>query len=110
MRWLDTPHLTHGWEAGLIMEHATGTLLCSDLFADGGTDHPPLFEGDILGPSDAFRRKLEDFCSHTKEMRALLALLAVLKPNTLARIHGSAWLGDGPNLLLALADVLEPNP
>jgi hypothetical protein len=53
---------------------------------------------------------LEDFDSHMKETRALLALLAALKPNTLARIHGSAWHGDGPNLLLALADVLEPNP
>jgi hypothetical protein len=36
LQWLDTPHLPHGWEAGLIMEHTTGTLLCSDLFADGG--------------------------------------------------------------------------
>jgi flavorubredoxin len=110
MQWLDTPHLPHGWEAGLIMEHATGTLLCSDLFADGGTDHPPLFEGDILGPSDAFRLKLGDFYTHTKETRALLARLAALKPNTLARMHGSAWHGDGPSLLLALADVLDPNP
>jgi flavorubredoxin len=110
MQWLDTPHLPHGWEAGLIMEHATGTLLCSDLFADGGTDHPPLFEGDILGPSDAFRRKLGDFYTHTKETRALLARLAALKPNTLARMHGSAWHGDGQKLLLALADVLDPNP
>ena len=31
LEWLDTPHLPHGWEAGLIMEHTTGTLLCSDL-------------------------------------------------------------------------------
>jgi flavorubredoxin len=110
MQWLDTPHLPHGWKAGLIMEHATGTLLCSDLFADGGTDHPPLFEGDIRGPSDAFRRKLGDFYTRTKETRALLARLAALKPNTLARMHGSAWHGDGSNLLLALADVLDPNP
>jgi len=110
VQWLDTPHLPHGWEAGLIMEHATGTLLCSDLFADGGTDHPPLFEGDILGPSDAFRRKL-DFYTHTKETRAMLARLAALKPTTLARMHGSAWHGDGAKLLLALADPLvKANP
>jgi flavorubredoxin len=108
MQWLDTPHLPHGWEAGLIMEHATGTLLCSDLFADGGTDHPPLFEGDIFGPSNAFRRRLGDFYTHTKETRALLARLAALNPNTLARMHGSAWHGDGADLLLALADVLQP--
>jgi flavorubredoxin len=106
LQWLDTPHLPHGWEAGLIMEHATGTLLCSDLFADGGTNHPALFQGDILGPSDAFRRRLGDFYAHTKETRAILERLAALKPITLARMHGSAWKGDGAKLLLALADSL----
>src|ERR1700730_10968582 len=106
MQWLDTPHLPHGWEAGLIMEHATRTLLCRDLFADGGTYHPPIFEGDILGPSDAFRRKL-DFYTHTKETRAMLARLAALKPTILARMHGSAWRGDCAKLLLALADTLD---
>jgi len=105
IQWLDTPHLPHGWEAGLIMEHTTGTLLCSDLFADGGTDHPPVFEGDILGPSDAFRRKLH-FYTHTKQTGAMLARLAALRPTTLARMHGSAWHGDCAELLLALADTL----
>ena len=107
LQWLDTPHLPHGWESGLLMEHTTETLLCSDLFADGGTDHLPLFEGDILGPSDAFRRKLGDFYTHTKETRAMLTLLSALKPTTLARMHGSAWQGDGAKLLLDLADTLD---
>jgi flavorubredoxin len=109
VQWLDTPHLPHAWESGLLMEHATQTLLCSDLFTDGGTDHPPLFDGDILGPSDAFRRRL-DFYNHTKDTRAMLTRLAALKPTTLARMHGSAWRGDGAELLLALADALETNP
>jgi flavorubredoxin len=109
LQWIDTPHLPHGWEAGLIMEHATKTLLCSDLFADGGINHPPLFEGDILGPSEEFRRKLGDFYTHTKQTRALLARLAALKPQTLARMHGSAWEGDGAQMLLALAESLDAN-
>lgn len=109
MQWLDTPHLPHAWESGLLMEHTTGTLLCSDLFTEGGTDHPALFEGDILGPSDAFRRKL-DFYNHTKDTRAMLTRLAGLKPTTLARMHGSAWRGDGAGLLLALAEALEAGP
>jgi hypothetical protein len=91
--------------SGLTRYQATGTLLSSDLFADGGTDHPPIFEGDILGPSDAFRRKL-DFYTHSKETRAMLARLAALKPAILARMHGSAWNGDCAKLLLALADTL----
>jgi len=106
VQWLDTPHLPHAWESGLIMEHTTGTLLCSDLFTEGGTDHPPLFEGDILGPSDAFRRRL-DFYNQTKDTRGMLTRLAALKPTTLARMHGSAWRGQGEGLLLALADALE---
>jgi hypothetical protein len=81
-------------------------MLCSDLFADGGTDHSPIFEGDILGPSDALRRKLGDFYTHTKETGALLARLAALQPTILARMHGSAWRGDCAKLLLALADTL----
>ena len=109
VRWVDTPHLPHAWESGLLMEKTTGTLLCSDLFTEGGTNHPPLVEGDILGPSDAFRRRL-DFYNHTKDTRAMLTRLAGLKPTTLARMHGSAWRGDGSRLLLALADALEANP
>jgi flavorubredoxin len=109
VQWLDTPHLPHAWESGLLMEHTTRTLLCSDLFTEGGTDHPPLFEGDILGPSDAFRRSL-DFYNHTTDTRAMLTRLAALKPTMLARMHGSAWRGDGAGLLLALADTLEANP
>jgi hypothetical protein len=84
-------------------------LLCRDLFADGGTDHPPLFKGDILGPSEAFRRKM-DFYTRTNQTKAMLARLAALKPTTLARMHGSAWHGDSANLLLALADALGVDP
>jgi len=84
------------------MELKTGTLLCSDLFTEGGTDHPALFESDILGPSDAFRRKL-DFYNHTKDTRAMLTRLAELKPTTHAwqrlarrRRRPSAGAGRGP--------------
>ena len=37
VRWLDTPHVPHNWEAGLIYEETTGTLFCSDLFTQIGT-------------------------------------------------------------------------
>ena len=32
VRWLDTPHVPHNWDAGLIYEETTGTLFSSDLF------------------------------------------------------------------------------
>ena len=103
LRWFDTPHLPHGWEAGLMMEESTRTLLCGDLFTQGGSDHPAITETDILGPSEAFRAQM-DYYAHTNNTRAMIERLAVAEPTTLACMHGSAWHGDGAALLRALAD------
>lgn len=107
VRWFDTPHLPHAWECGFLMESRTRTLLCGDLFTQGGADLPPLTQGDILGPSEAFRGAL-DYYSHTRNGRAMLERLAETRPTTLACMHGSAWQGDGAALLRALADRLDP--
>jgi len=106
VRWLETPHLPHAWECGFLMERTTRTLLCGDLFTEGGADHPPLGTGDILEPSERFREAL-DYYSHTRGARAMLTRLAMESPTTLARMHGSAWQGEGAKLLMALADRLE---
>jgi flavorubredoxin len=107
VRWFDTPHLPHAWECGLLMEEETSTLLCGDLFTQGGADLPPITESDILGPSEAFRHKM-DYFSHTKNARVMLEKLASTNPTTLACMHGSAWRGNGARLLRALADALSP--
>jgi len=106
VRWFDTPHLPHGWESGLMMEERTRTLLCGDLFTQGGADLPALTESDILGPSEALRSKL-DYFAHSANTRAMLERLAATEPTTLACMHGSAWRGDGTALLRALADSLS---
>ncbi|EHK66699.1 MBL fold metallo-hydrolase [Achromobacter arsenitoxydans] len=106
VRWLDTPHLPHAWECGFLLETATATLLCGDLFTQGGSTNPALTESDILEPSEAFRRQM-DYFSHTRNARAMLERLAALQPKTLACMHGSAWRGDGATLLRALADSVE---
>ena len=106
VRWLDTPHLPHAWECGFLTEERTSTLLCGDLFTQGGTDLPPITESDILGPSEAFRHGM-DYFSHTKHARSMLDRLASTNPTTLACMHGSAWSGDGAKLLRALADALS---
>jgi flavorubredoxin len=105
VRWLDAPHLPHAWECGFLMEESTRTLLCGDLFTQGGSDLPPITESDILGPSEAFRQAM-DYFSHTTRARAMLEKLAAADPTTLACMHGSAWHGDGARLLRALADEL----
>ena len=106
VRWFDTPHLPHAWECGFLMEEQTSTLLCGDLFTQPGSDHPPITESDILGPSEAFRHEM-DYFSHTKNARVMLDRLAAANPTTLACMHGSAWRGDGAKLLRALADALN---
>jgi hypothetical protein len=84
-----------------MMEERTGTLLCGDLFTQPGRGEVPLTEGDILGPSEAFRREM-DYFSHTRNADALLEKLARNNPRTLAVMHGSAWTGDGAGLLREL--------
>jgi len=106
VRWFDTPHLPHAWECGFLMEEETRTLLCGDLFTQGGADLPAITESDILGPSEATRHVM-DYFSHTKHARRMLERLASAGPTTLACMHGSAWRGDGANLLRALADALS---
>ena len=106
VRWFDTPHLPHAWECGFLMEEHSRTLLCGDLFTQGGAKNPTITESDILGPSEAFRQAM-DYYSHTKNARELLEKLASAEPTTLACMHGSAWQGDGGKLLRELADVLS---
>lgn len=106
VRWFDTPHLPHAWDCGFLTEEKTSTLLCGDLFTQGGAGLPPVTESDILGPSEAFRHAM-DYFSHTNNTRAMLERLASTDPATLACMHGSAWRGDGAGLLRALADSLS---
>ncbi len=105
VKWLDTPHLPHGWETGYLMEAQTGTMFCGDLFTQGGDGTIPLTESDILEPSESFRTPL-DYFSHSTHTRQLIDKLARENPTTLACMHGSAWTGNGAELLRALGERL----
>ena len=106
VRWHATPHLPHGWDCGFLMEETTGTLLCGDLFTQGGAEHEPLTENDILEPSEAFRGNM-DYFSNTRNARAMIERLAASNPTTLACMHGASWQGDGAAMLRALGDRLD---
>jgi flavorubredoxin len=107
--WLDAPHMPHNWECGYLFESVTGTLLCGDLFTQGGDVHKPLIESDILESSEAFRRQA-DYFSHAKTAGPTLERLATTTPQTLACMHGSAWRGDGAKLIRELVQALETTP
>ena len=102
VRWLDTPHVPHAWDCGLMMDMTTMTFFCGDLFTQGGRGDIALTEADILEPSEAFRRPL-DYFAHAPQTASQLERLASLEPTTLACMHGSAWRGDGASLLRALS-------
>ena len=101
-KWIDAPHVPHQWENGFMMELETRTLLCGDLFTQGGSGAVPLTEGDILESSESFRRQM-DYYAHAPQTAATLERFAREQPRTLACMHGSAWRGDGAALLRALA-------
>lgn len=105
VQWFDAPHLPHAWECGFLMEKHTRTLLCGDLFTQPGNNPAPITESDILGPSEAFRARM-DYYSHTKNARSMIERLAAANPAMLACMHGSAWRGDAAGLLRALANEL----
>jgi len=105
VRWIDTPHLPHGWESGLLFEETTRTLLCGDLFTQPGAGDEPLVESDILAPSEAMRAGL-DYYSHGPDSIRKIEVLAACEPRVLACMHGHAWTGDGSALLRGLGRAL----
>ena len=102
LKWLDAPHVPHGWDNGFMMELETRTLLCGDLFTQASDNGKALTESDVLAPSEEFRRQM-DYYAHAPQTAATLEKLARENPATLACMHGSAWRGDGAALLRALA-------
>ncbi|ACG79157.1 conserved hypothetical protein [Phenylobacterium zucineum HLK1] len=101
VRYLDTPHTPHGWDAGVIYEESTGTLFCGDLFTQHG-DGPPLVEDDVVGPAIA-SEDIIGYSALNPGMGATIRGLAELAPCTLALMHGPAFRGDGAAALDALA-------
>jgi hypothetical protein len=95
----------HGWEAGLIFEEKTKTLLCGDLLTHVGSG-PALVESDILAPAIATEDMFHSMCLGPNT-GSVLRSLAELAPATLATMHGSSYAGDAASALRGLADHYE---
>jgi flavorubredoxin len=102
VRYIDTPHTPHGWDAGVLFEEESKTLMCGDLFTQLGNDGA-LTEGDIVGPAIA-AEDLFQYSSLAPAMGTTIRGLAKLAPSTLALMHGPSFRGDGGAALRALAD------
>jgi hypothetical protein len=105
-RYHPTPQLPHGWDAGVMFEEQSRTLLCSDLFFHNG-DVPPITQGDIVGPAKESLKAIQqgplaDIIPYTQNTGRILDRLAELNPATLATMHGSSFTG---NCAQALRDL-----
>jgi hypothetical protein len=105
-QWIDTPHVPHGWDCGVLFDQTTSTLLCGDLFTQAGAETIPVTESEILTVSEAMRKPM-DYYAHSTKTATILERLASLNPTTLACQHGSAYRGNGAALLRELAAILE---
>ena len=105
VRYIDTPHVPHAWESGLIYEEVTGTLFSGDLFTHLG--HGPALTTDSIVPAAIAAEEAFQSTSLTPAIAPTLRKLAALKPARLAVMHGSSFAGDCSTALNALADFYE---
>lgn len=115
-RFLPTPHVPHGWDAGVLFEESERTLFCSDLFHQWG-QHEPGTDASIMERcKDALVQAeagpFANYVPYTHHTGRVLEGLAEYRPKTLAAMHGSTYYGDGAQALRDLAivmrDVLGP--
>lgn len=105
VRYLDTPHVPHAWESGVMFEETTGTLFCGDLFTHLGNG-PAITEDSILEPATAAEDVFQA-SALTPQTAPTLRMLAALAPKQLAVMHGSSFKGDCAGQLSRLADYYE---
>ncbi len=110
-RFCHSPHIPHGWDAGLLFEETRRTLFCSDLFHHFG-DVAPVTSGDLIGPTQKAMRQMQQgplagYLPYTRQTDGVLRNLAELGPQTLAVMHGSSYVGNAQPLLIDLARVVR---
>jgi len=110
-RFLPTPHVPHGWDAGVLCEESQKTLFCSDLFHQWG-HREPTTEHDIMERcKDALLESeagpFANYVPYTHHTGRVLESLAEQEPKTLAIMHGSTYHGDGAQALRDLAVVMR---
>lgn len=110
-RLYPTPHLPHGWDAGVLFEETRRTLFCSDLFHHFGNVEP-VTSSDLIGPTQGAMQRLQQgplagYMPYTRRTEGALRALAELSPATLAVMHGSSYIGQADRMLTDLAAVIK---
>lgn len=108
-----SPHLPHGWDAGVLFEETQKTLFCSDLFHHFG-NVDPLTSTDLVEPTRQAMHAMQQgplagYMPYTRATSRILHTLAELKPATLAVMHGASYRGQGDRQLIELAEAIQEN-
>jgi flavorubredoxin len=106
VRHIDTPHVPHNWEARVLFEETTGTLLCGDILSQLGGRDVALTADDLTEPAMAAEAMFRA-SSMAPDTAAVMRRLGDLAPTTLAVMHGSSFSGDGTRALHDLATAYE---
>ena len=101
VRYIDTPHVPHAWESGVIFEENSRVLFCGDLFTQFGSEATT--KADIVAAATAAEDAFHS-SSIGPATAPTLRRLAELDPTTLALMHGPTYFGDGAAALSQLAD------
>jgi hypothetical protein len=95
----------HGWEAQVLYEETTRTLLCGNLFTHVGKASA-LTTGDIVEPALAAEGVFHA-TALAPQTPPTMRTLGDLAPSTLAVMHGSSFQGAGKQALYDLATGYE---
>jgi flavorubredoxin len=105
VRYIDTPHVPHAWESGLMFEETTGTLFTGDLFTQLG-DGPAVGADSIVAAAIAAEEGFQA-TAITPTTASTIRALQDLNPATLAVMHGACFNGDCKAEIEALAAYYE---
>jgi len=95
----------------VLFEETRKTLFCSDLFHHFG-NVAPVTSSDLIEPARKAMQQMQqgvlaDYMPYTSQTEGVLRGLAALKPETLAVMHGSSYIGQSDKLLTDLAGVIK---
>lgn len=110
-RFHQSPHIPHGWDAGLLFEETQKTLFCSDLFHHFG-DVAAVTSSDLIEPTQLAMRQMRQgplagYMPYTRQTEGVLRELSEMGAETLAVMHGSSFRGDSDKMLIDLAGVMK---
>lgn len=110
-RFYRSPHIPHGWDAGVLFEENRKTLFCSDLFHHFGNVQA-VTTSDLIEPTRKAMEQMQQgplagYMPYTRQTESVLRALAGLQPQTLAVMHGSSYIGRSDRLLSDLAGIIK---